>query len=76
MKSLKRLYAIRRVGFGGEIEYFSFCTEQWISERCFDNFCVCDEGLAKHYAQQPGIKDLVTFNVTIEEAEKEESEND
>ena len=67
---MKRLYAIRRVGFGGEIEYFSFCTEEWFSEKCFDNFCVCNEDLAKYYAGRLGTVELVPFNVTIEEADK------
>lgn len=67
---MKQLYAIRRIGFGNEIEYFNFCTEEWFSERCFDNFCVCNEDLAKYYAKRLGIGELVAFNVTIEEVGK------
>lgn len=66
---MKQLYAIRKLGWGNEIEYFNFCTEEWVSERCFDNFCVCNEGLAKHYAERLSIKEIVAFNVSIEEDE-------
>lgn len=66
----EELYAIRRLGFGKEVEYFNFCTEQWFSESCFDNFCVCNEDLAKHYVQQLGVGELVPFNVNIEGAKE------
>ena len=66
----KELYAIRRVGFGGEIEYFNFCTEEWFSERCFDNFCVCNKDLAEYYVGRLGTGELVPFNVTLEVAKE------
>lgn len=66
-----KLYAIRRPRWGNEIEYFNFCTEQWVSERYLDNFCLTNEGLAKHYAYQLNIKELIAFDLSFKETGKE-----